>query len=105
MSARERQVGGNHYNKHSIQPWDVIDEYSMSFYSGCALKYLLRTKGGKASKIEDLQKAIHCIEKEIECIDASIPETQPAGAYPFPPDEGLAEAPLAGALNFAVPDV
>jgi hypothetical protein len=55
-----KQVGGTHYNKHTIQPVDIIDEYSMGFYDGNALKYLLRypDKGG----IQDLEKAQHYIE-------------------------------------------
>lgn len=61
--ASERQVGGDHYRKHAIQPWDIIDEYGLSFYAGNALKYLLRDKG---SRLEDLKKARHYIDKLIE---------------------------------------
>ena len=57
-----RQVGGDHYVKHKIQPWDIIDEYELNYYEGNALKYLLREK---ANRLEDLQKAIHYLEKEI----------------------------------------
>ena len=63
--ASETQVGGNHYRKFKIQPWDVIDEYDLSFYAGNALKYLLRA-GHKGSKIEDLRKARHYLDKMIE---------------------------------------
>ena len=63
MSATDRQVGGNHYNKHEIQPWHIIDEYNLNFYEGCILKYLLRRKG---DRVEDLEKLIHTAEKEIE---------------------------------------
>lgn len=61
--ARHSQVGGDHYSKHGIQPWDVIDDYGLDFYEGNALKYLLRRKG---DRVEDLQKAIHYLQKEIE---------------------------------------
>ncbi len=64
-SARLAQVGGEHYKKFKIQPWDVIDEYDLSFYAGNALKYLLRA-GHKGSKIEDLRKARHYLDKMIE---------------------------------------
>jgi len=60
--ARNRQVGGDHYKKHKIQPWDVIDEYGLDFFEGNALKYLLREKG---DRIEDLEKAAHYIEAKI----------------------------------------
>lgn len=61
--ASERQVGGDHYRKHAIQPWDIIDEYDLSFYAGNALKYLLRDKG---NRLEDLKKARHYLDKLIE---------------------------------------
>jgi len=39
-----KQIGGTHYSKHKIQPWDIIDEYGLNFYEGNVLKYLLRKK-------------------------------------------------------------
>ena len=62
MSARDTQVGGTHYKKE-IQPWDIIDEYQLNFYEGNALKYLLRAK---SNRLEDINKAIHYLEKEKE---------------------------------------
>ena len=64
--ARDRQVAGDHYQRHSIQPWDIIDEYGLNFYEGSALKYLLRRKG---SRVEDLHKALHYIERQIEMLN------------------------------------
>ena len=61
--ASDKQVGGDHYKKHLIQPWDIIDAYHLDFYEGNALKYLLRTKG---SREEDIKKAIHYLEKILE---------------------------------------
>jgi len=58
----EKQVGGKHYKKHKIQPWDIIDEYNLNYYEGNALKYLLREK---ENRVEDLGKSIHYLEKEI----------------------------------------
>ena len=63
MEPNRKQIGGNHYVKYSIQPWDIIDEYGLNYYEGNVLKYLLRRKG---DRIEDLQKAIHYLEKELE---------------------------------------
>lgn len=57
-----RQVGGDHYEKYSIMPWDIIDEYNLDFYTGNIIKYLLRDKG---SKLEDLKKAQHYLTKLI----------------------------------------
>jgi hypothetical protein len=59
----EKQVGGSHYTKYSIQPWDIIDCYNLDFYEGNVLKYLLRVKG---DRLEDLEKARHYLDKIIE---------------------------------------
>jgi Protein of unknwon function (DUF3310) len=63
--ARHGQVGGDHYRKHKIQPWDVWDEYDLDRYRANAVKYLLRA-GDKGPAVEDLRKALHYIEKAIE---------------------------------------
>jgi hypothetical protein len=60
-----KQVGGTHYNSHTIQPFDIIDEYGLDFYGGCALKCLLRKKDG-VSRREELEKCKHYIELMIE---------------------------------------
>lgn len=61
--ALKRQVGGEHYNKNVIQPWHIIDSHNLDFYEGNAIKYILRRKG---DRVEDLQKAIHYLERKIE---------------------------------------
>lgn len=65
LAARDRQVAGSHYRKFKIQPWDVIDEYGLTFYAGNALKYLLRA-GHKGVALEDLKKARHYLDRMIE---------------------------------------
>ena len=70
ISAKERQVGGQHYKKFTgYQPWDIIDVYKLDYYAGNVLKYLLRhpQKNGK----EDLMKARHYLDKMIEDYDAN----------------------------------
>jgi hypothetical protein len=69
LSARARQVGGVHYRKHRIQPWDAMAEWFTpeefrGFLKGSALKYIARErdKGG----LVDLQKAHHYLETLIE---------------------------------------
>ena len=62
---RRKQIGGDHYSKHKIQPWDIIDEYNLDYYDGNALKYLLRRKD-PTKRVEDLKKAIHYLEKSIQ---------------------------------------
>ena len=62
VDSKRKQIGGNHYAKHTIQPWDIIREYELDFFEGSCLKYLLRRKN---NRLEDLQKAAHYLE---ECI-------------------------------------
>jgi hypothetical protein len=64
MSANDKQIGGTHYGKNVIQPWDFIIANNIGYLEGSAIKYLCRwkNKGG----VDDLRKAIHFIEKAIE---------------------------------------
>ena len=64
-SVQRYQVGGDHYLRHAIQPWDIIDCYRLDFYEGNVLKYLLRRKDG-GNRLEDLQKAQHYLARCIE---------------------------------------
>ena len=69
MREKSNQIGGDHYSKHSIQPFCIIDEYNLDYYEGAALKYLLRhrDKNGK----EDLLK----LKDYVDCIiDRQYPE-------------------------------
>ena len=62
-----KQVGGTHYSKHKIQPWDIIDEYGLDYHRGNAIKYILRNK---MDVREDIEKAIHYLEHWLEVSDA-----------------------------------
>ena len=62
-SARDSQVGGEHYKKFKIQPWDIWQEYGLDAFTGAILKYLLRDKG---NRLEDLKKARHTLDRLIE---------------------------------------
>jgi len=64
-----RQVGGDHYTKLAIQPWEVIERNGMGFFDGNAVKYLMRykAKGG----VQDLEKARHYLDKLIELENGS----------------------------------
>lgn len=66
-----RQVGGDHYKKLAVQPWDVVDtwpvEQQIGYYRGGALKYLMRM-GSKDESIQEIAKGLHYLEKLIECL-------------------------------------
>lgn len=68
MTANERQVGGDHYEHRTIQPWDFIWANELGFFEGNIVKYVVRwqQKGGR----EDLLKAAHYLEKLLELTDS-----------------------------------
>lgn len=63
-TANDRQVGGDHYKKKAIQPWDFITENNIPYLEGNIVRYLARwrDKGG----IDDLRKAQHYLQKVVE---------------------------------------
>lgn len=82
----EKQVGGDHYKRRKITPWEIIDVYDLDFYAGNALKYLLRAKDKNG--VEDLKKAQHYVEKLISKLEA-----QPPTAALSPPDTKTYKCP------------
>jgi hypothetical protein len=54
----------DHYNQGEVECIDVIEQLDLSFCLGNALKYIWRCKD-KGKKIEDLNKAIWYIDREI----------------------------------------
>ena len=58
--ALHKQVSGTHYMYMEIQPAEFINKNKLLFAEGNAIKYICRhsRKGG----IEDIDKAIHCLE-------------------------------------------
>lgn len=63
MAANDKQVGGSHYAA-GLQHWDLIEKYGIGYLEGCATKYVTRwrKKNGK----QDLEKALHYVDKLIE---------------------------------------
>ena len=64
VSAFDKQIGGDHYKKLAIQPFEFIERNRLGFAAGNVIKYLCRyrTKGG----LEDLEKARHYLDLLIE---------------------------------------
>ena len=62
-----------HYNRGDIQPWDFIRDQGLNYHLGNAIKYIVRA-GHKDSKADDLRKAIHYLEDELQHTpDAPVP--------------------------------
>ncbi len=57
--------GPIYYQRGSTDVWDFIREQGLNFHLGNAIKYVCRA-GYKDSKIQDLEKAIHYLENELQ---------------------------------------
>jgi hypothetical protein len=59
----DHQVGGDHYQKMGVQPWEIVEKNKLDFFEGSAVAYILRwkEKGG----LTDLKKVIHYMEHMI----------------------------------------
>lgn len=62
------QVGGNHYKKYKIQPLEFAEDLKLSPVIFCIFKYVCRYKD-KQKPVEDLQKALHCVDVFVEIGD------------------------------------
>lgn len=62
--AFNKQVAGSHYNKLAIQPMQYSLANGLNYAQANTIKYVTRYKDKNG--IEDLKKAIHCIELLIE---------------------------------------
>ena len=70
--ANSTQIGGNHYQSKTIQPWEAMEswftnEEFVGYLKGNILKYIIRykDKGG----VEDLKKAQHYLAKLTEILE------------------------------------
>lgn len=72
QTARDTQVGGDHYKKAGIQPWDVVDtwpiEQQIGFHRGNTLKYVMRM-GTKDENLREIRKAAHYLQKLVEVLE------------------------------------
>jgi len=59
-----KQIAGNHYSKLKIQPMQYSLANDLNYGQANAIKYITRYKDKNG--IEDLKKAIHCIELLID---------------------------------------
>ena len=64
MTASNQSYGPRYYKRGTIEVWDFIRDQGLNFHLGNAIKYICRA-GHKHSKIEDLEKAIHYLENEL----------------------------------------
>ena len=72
MKASDMQIGGDHYKNMGVEPWDVVDTWSLEqrigFYRGGELKYLMRM-GSKDESPREIAKGRHYMTKLLEVLD------------------------------------
>jgi hypothetical protein len=95
MSANDTQVGGTHY-KQSGKPehWDLVNLYGWDYFQGQVTKYLMRWKTKHTSRerqLEDLQKALHFLQKYLE-----VEQAKPVEAAEVMRREMLSQSPTKG---------
>ena len=68
MSSKYEKVNHPlHYQSEKIETIEVIESYNLNFSLGSAIKYILRAgKKPTENKIEDLQKAVWYLNREIQ---------------------------------------
>ena len=74
--ANAMQVGGTHYKKLPIEPWDYIAANGLGFFEGNIIKYI--TRAAKTKNRDDLLKAQHYLAKLLEITPIS-EDHRPAG--------------------------
>ena len=77
MRASDRQVGGNHYEAE-VQHWDYAVRSETPNLEYAASKYVARWRNKNG--VQDLEKAIHYLEKRIESVNLHI-GTMKGGIY------------------------
>ncbi len=65
--AIDKQVGGDHYKTCTIQPVEYIERNNLGFLLGNVVKYV--TRYSVKSNIQDLEKAKHYIELQMQLIE------------------------------------
>lgn len=57
-----KQVGGDHY-RSKVQHWDYVELNGLGYLEGCATKYATRNRKKHEDSTQDLEKAVHYVEK------------------------------------------
>jgi len=65
MAQTTNETGPQYYRRGSVQCWDFIRQQELNFHLGNVIKYVCRA-GHKFDDIDDLEKAIHYLQNEVE---------------------------------------
>lgn len=75
-----KQVGGSHYVRCSLQPWEVIERNELDFWEGNVIKYVLRYR--HKDGLQDLLKAKHYLEYLINREEKNVPTITQERQFP-----------------------
>jgi predicted Zn-dependent protease len=65
MATSTNKTGPEYYRRGNIQVWDFVRDQELNFPLGNVIKYVCRA-GHKFDDIDDLEKAIHYLQNEVE---------------------------------------
>jgi hypothetical protein len=65
MAETTNEHGPQYYRRGTIQVWDFVRDQELNFHLGNVIKYVCRA-GHKFDDIDDLEKAIHYLQNEVE---------------------------------------
>ena len=65
MAKTTNEQGPQYYRRGTIQVWDFVRDQKLNFHLGNVIKYVCRA-GHKFDDIDDLEKAIHYLNNEVE---------------------------------------
>ena len=65
MAETTNEIGPKYYRRGNIQVWDFVRDQELNFHLGNVIKYVCRA-GHKYDDIDDLEKAIHYLQNEVE---------------------------------------
>ena len=65
MATPTNEIGPQYYRHGNIQVWDFVRDQELNFHLGNVIKYVCRA-GHKFDDIDDLEKAIHYLQNEVE---------------------------------------
>ena len=71
-----------YYTRGTIETWDFIRDQDLNYHLGNAVKYICRA-GYKGDKAQDISKAIHYLENELQ---ATLAESKSDGNGRIFPD-------------------
>ena len=77
-------VNPPHYTRGNIEVWDFIRDQGLNYFRGNAIKYICRA-GYKSpqTEIEDIKKAIHYLENELQHTLQGDESERPSGPIPL----------------------